>query len=185
MGTAKGSRSSAGSRGRRRRFPANGPLDALLGYALFYLLVDRATPTVVDVFATAVPDLEPALLRFGLAALLWFVLAVTVIDQARRQYAALTGTDDDGWSVVEFIPVETRWLGSLGLAVVGGAIAAATFDRAVETAVSLIPVVATLDVGAFDPVAVAVLVVFFVAFDVASTALDRLVLGGIRALLES
>jgi len=69
------------------------------------------------------------------------------------------------------------------LAVIGGtAIAVLTFDRAVEALLSLIPVVATVDVVAFDFIGLFVMVVFFAAYSVAAHSLDRLVIGGIRAL---
>jgi hypothetical protein len=72
-----------------REFPAYGPIEAILGYVLFYVLVDRATPVVVETFSETVLDLSPSFLEFGLAMALWFVLGVTAIDQVRRQLAAL------------------------------------------------------------------------------------------------
>jgi hypothetical protein len=49
---------------------------------------------------------------------------------------------------------------------------------------SLIPVVATVDVAAFDFVELFVMVAFFVAYSVAAHSLDRLVIGGIQALMS-
>ena len=51
MSTRVDSGSHTGSRD-GRYVPAYGPVDAVLGYALFYVVVDRATPTVVDVGTT-------------------------------------------------------------------------------------------------------------------------------------
>ena len=178
-----------GSRG-ERYVPAYGPVDAVLGYALFYVVVDRATPTVVDVLAGALPGVSPSLVGLGLAALLWFVLAVTAIEQVRRQLAALGVVDGDatGWfarsgSRSRVVPSEPRALAYLVLLVVGGLVATWTFDRAVETVVSLIPAVAAADVGAFATGEVLVLVAFVLAFEAATWALDRLLVGGVRALL--
>jgi hypothetical protein len=173
-----------------RYVPAYGPVDAVLGYALFYVVVDRATPTVVDVLAGALPGVSPSLVGLGLAALLWFVLAVTAIEQVRRQLAALGVVDGDatGWfarsgSRSRVVPSEPRALAYLVLLVVGGLVATWTFDRAVETVVSLIPAVAAADVGAFATGEVLVLVAFVLAFEAATWALDRLLVGGVRALL--
>ncbi|NHN49243.1 hypothetical protein G9464_16830 [Halostella sp. JP-L12] len=78
------------------QFPAYGPIEASLGYLLFYVLVDRVTPAVVTVFSDTVLDLSPSFVRFGLATALWFILLVTAIDQTRRPLAALgVGTYDD------------------------------------------------------------------------------------------
>lgn len=165
------------------RFPAYGPIEASLGYLLFYVLVGRATPAVVTAFGDTVPGLSPSSVRFGLAAALWFVLAVTATDQLRRQLAALgVGSYDDDelrvWSRVA--PSSLRTTGYLSALIVGTAVAAATFDRAVAALLSLIPVVAAVDVAAFDPVGLVVLVVFLLAYSGAAHSLDRLVIGAVR-----
>ncbi|MFB6184581.1 MAG: hypothetical protein ABEI96_08510 [Haloarculaceae archaeon] len=166
--------------------PAYGPVDAAFGFALFYVLVDRATPTVVAVLTDALADVSPSFVRLGLAAVLWFVLGVTVLDQFRRQLAALGLASHHAVrprTAARGTPSRAQTVAyALGV-VVGGAVAAWTFERAVETAVSLIRVVAALDAGAFVSVEFLVMVVFFVAFGVATHSLDRLVVGGVRALL--
>lgn len=171
---------------RGRHVPAYGPVDAALGFALFYVLVARSTPTVVAVLPD-VTGVSASLVRLGLAAVLWFVLAVTVVDQVRRQLAALgIGSHDavrrDARS--RAVPSGTRTLAYLALALLGGVVAAWTFDRAIETVTSLLPAVATLDAGAFALGEVAVMAAFFVSFGVATHALDRLLIGGVRALLS-
>ena len=166
-------------------FPADGPIEAALGYLLFYVLVDRVTPAVVTVFSETALDLSGSFVRFGLAAALWFVLAVTAVDQTRRQLAALGGGTDNEyrlrvWSRV--VPPSLRTTGRFAALAAGTAVAVVTFDRAVEALLSLIPVVATADVVAFDPVELLVTLVFFLSYSVAARSLDRLVIGGIRAL---
>lgn len=169
-----------------RRFPAFGPIEALLNFALFYVVVDRATPTVVAVLADVLPGVSPSAVGFGLAAFLWFVLVVTAVDQSRRQLVALgvvggpTGSPTL-WSLA--VPAGASTVAYLALLVVGGALAAWTFDRAIATAVSMVRWIAALDVGAVVSVEFLVLVVFFVAFGLATYALDRLVIGGVRAVL--
>lgn len=166
-------------------FPAYGPIEAGLGYLLFYVLVNRVTPAVVTVFSDTVLNLSPSFVRFGLATALWFIVVVTAIDQTRRQLAALgVGTYDDYrlrvWSRVT--PPSLRTAGYLLAVIVGTVVAVITFDRAVEALLSLIPVVATVDVVAFDFIGVFVMVVFFLSYSVAAHSLDRLVIGGVRTL---
>ncbi|SEP03706.1 hypothetical protein SAMN04487948_111109 [Halogranum amylolyticum] len=168
-----------------RQFPAYGPIEAALGYVLFYVLIDRVTPAIVTVFSDTVLDLSPSFVRFGLATALWFMLVVVVVDQTRRQLAALgVVTYDDLqlrlWSRVTASSLRTA--GYLLALVAGTAIAVISFDRAVEALLTLIPVVATVDVVAVDLTEVFVMVVFFVAYSVAAHSLDRLVIGGIRVL---
>lgn len=166
------------------RFPAYGPLEAALGYVLFYVLVDRVTPAVVDVFSETVLDVSPSVVRVGLAALLWFVLVVTAVDELRRQLAALGVVTDQprvrGWSRVALSSLRTA--GYLVALAGGGGVAALTFERAVGTIQSLIPVVATVDPAGIDLLEVFVMVVFFVAYSTATHALDQLVIGAIRSL---
>lgn len=168
-------------------FPTYGPIEASLGYLLFYVLVDRVTPAVVTVSSDTVLGLSSSFVRFGLAIALWFILVVTAIDQTRHQLAALgVGTYDDYrlrvWSRVT--PTSLRTAGYLLALIASTVVAVITFDRAVEALMSLIPVVATVDVAAFDFVELFVMVVFFVAYSVAAHSLDRLVIGGIQALMS-
>jgi protein-S-isoprenylcysteine O-methyltransferase Ste14 len=166
-------------------FPAYGPVEAVLGYAMFYVFVDRATPAVVEVFSETVLDLSPSFVGFGLAAALWFVLVLTVVDQVRRQLAALgLGSYDEYqlrvWSRVT--PASLRAAGYLLAFGAGTVVAGLTFERAVDALLSLIPVVATVDVAAVDVVGLVVLVVFSVSYSAATHSLDRLVVDGIRTL---
>jgi hypothetical protein len=169
------------------QFPAYGPIEAGLGYVLFYVLVDRATPAIVTVFSETVLDLSPSFVRFGIAALLWFILVVTAIDQIRRQLAALGIVTYDEyqlrvWSRVT--PPSLRTAGYLMALVAGSAVAVITFDRAVEALLSLILAVATVNVVAFNLPEIFVMIVFFLSYSVAAHSLDRLVVGGIRVLMS-
>ena len=163
-------------------FPADGPIEGALGYLLFYVLVARATPTVVDVVTDALPGVSASLVGTALAALLWFVLATTLLDHGRRQLAALGVVGSDAWRRSRRLSGRAA-LTHLAVVLVGGTAAWLTVDRALATAVALIPVVARLDARGFPVADVVVLVVFFVAFGVATHSLDRLVLGSVRNLL--
>ncbi|WP_233194385.1 hypothetical protein [Haloferax marisrubri] len=171
-------------------FPAYGPVDAALGFVVFYLFVERATPTIVEIMTGVVPGLSASAVGFGLAAFLWFIFVVTTLDQLRRQLAALgvvageSGRADRAGSgrVVPSIP----WLLVYAVvAAIGGSIAAFTFDRAVDAGIALIRLVAgvgvgVFPVGAFPLVEFLAMVVFFVAFGAATHSLDRLLVGSVR-----
>jgi hypothetical protein len=169
---------------KRGALPAYGPIDAAFGYVVFYVFVDRATPTIVDVFSDVLA-VSPSLVGLGLAAALWFILAVTLVDQVRRQLAALgIGThpsvSKSRW--VPDVPSEIRLVVYLALVSVGGTVSVLTFDRAIDAGISMIRVVATVDVSAIVPLDFVAMIVFFVAFGLATHALDRLLIGGVRAL---
>src|SRR6056297_2245399 len=103
------SRSTATARD-RPQFPAYGPIDAVLGLVLFYVVVDRATPTVVDVFGEVLPDVSSSTVELGLAIFLWFVVAVTLIEQLRRQLIALAVLESDQREsiVADILPWDVR-----------------------------------------------------------------------------
>lgn len=165
--------------------PAYGAIDAGLGYVLFYVVVDRATPTVVDVVTDAHPDVAPSVVRFGLAAVLWIVLVLSVVDQLHRQLAALgVVTHDAVQPRPAFRAVPSRPLGAtyLVLVVLSTVVAARTYDVGIDTAVVMIRVVATLDPSLVTTAEVVGMVAFFVSFATATHSLDRLVIDGLRAM---
>ena len=114
------------------QFPAHGPVEACLGYLLFYILVDRVTPPVVEAFGNTALRLPSSFVRFGLAAALWFVLVVTAVDKARRLAALGVGTyDDPGLRVrSRVVPSSPRTTGCLLALIAGTAVAMVTFDGA-------------------------------------------------------
>ncbi|MDB2237201.1 hypothetical protein [Halorubrum ezzemoulense] len=114
------------------QFPAHGPVEACLGYLLFYILVDRVTPPVVEAFGNTALSLPSSFVRFGLAAALWFVLVVTAVDQARRLAALGVGTyDDPGLRVrSRVVPSSPRTTGYLLALIADTAVAMVTFDGA-------------------------------------------------------
>ncbi|KAB1190693.1 MULTISPECIES: hypothetical protein [Haloferax] len=176
----------AGSHRDEVSFPAYGPIDSLFGFVVFYIFIERATPTIVDVFST-VTAMAPSTIGFGLAGLLWFIFVVTVLDVGRRQLAAVgVGSDD---SIAESnrqrgVPSVPRALFYLGVVAIGGVVAVLTFETAVETGIDMIRIVGTLDTSGFDLVGFVVMILFFVSFGAATRALDRVVIGGVRALLS-
>jgi len=159
--------------------PAYGPIEAAISYVVFYIFVTRATPTIVEVVPSAIEGISPSFVGFGLAVVLWFGLAASVFEQVRRQIVAFReGYPDDVFQ--SSVSTGFWMLGYLALLLIGGLIAVRTFDRAIETGISLITMGVTLDVGAFVLPDFIVMVVFFIAFGVASRAIDRLIIGGLR-----
>lgn len=168
-------------------FPAYGPVEAILGYLAFFAVVDRTTPAVVEAVSEALPGVSPSLVGLGLASALWFVLALSVLDQARRQLAALGVLSHDAvrpGGASRIAPTPGRAVVYVALFLVGAAVAVTTFDRAVEGVASLVSVLVPLDVPPFPLLDLAAVAVFFVAVGVASRSLDRLILGGIRTVLH-
>jgi len=168
-----------------RHVPAYGPVEAVLGYALFYVLVERTTPTITATF-TEVLSFSPETIGLGLAVALWFVGLLTALDQVRRQLAAVGVGSHEAVRRDESRPrtlSETRALGYLSVFLVGSLLALWTADVAMSTVVAMIRVVSAVDVGGFVLSEFVVVAIFFVAYGAATHALDRLVIGGIRGLL--
>jgi hypothetical protein len=136
----------SGSEGEKRRdprpaVPAYGPVEAFLGFVLFLLVVERATPVVVSVVTDALPEVSPSTVGFGLATFAWFALAATVADQATRKLAALGIGPREAKRLDRTAGIlsEPRALGYLAAALLGGAVAVLTFERGVGTAVASTP----------------------------------------------
>ncbi|WP_227133083.1 hypothetical protein [Halorubellus salinus] len=160
--------------------PAYGPVDAVLGYVLFYVVVERVTPAVVDVVTDAFPGISQSTVTFGLAALIWVALGLTVVDQVGRQVAAFRGrTDETLWAR---IPSETEATVASLAVVVGGALAASTFTAAMATLPDAVRALATFDVAGVVALDVVTLATFFVSYAAATWGADRLLVGGMRVL---
>lgn len=172
----------------RLYYPAYGPVQAALGFGLFYVLVDLVTSPLATALAPVVPDLVPAPFTTATALLLWAVLGLSVAAEVRRQLAPNPRTFEDRSSLEAFLarerPEPQLLLGYLALLAVGGVLAAvswpafpAAFRDLVVTMASL-PAFRPADAGA----AVAV-VAFLVAFGLAAYCLDRLAIGLVREAL--
>lgn len=166
-----------------RAVPAFGPIEAALGFGLFYVLLARLTPAITMRFSTVL-DIDPSLTGFGLAVALWFGLALTVLEQARRQLAAL-GLVSPGeselriWSRVESPAI--RIAGYLLALAVGAGLARLTYESAVDGLLALIGFGSENGFVSLDAWAVLELIGFFVAYSIAAHSLDRLVIGGLRS----
>lgn len=164
------------------RFPAYGPVEAVLGYVLFYVLVDRVTPTVLEVAMDLAPGLDPSTVGLGLASILWVVLALNVLEQGRRQLAALGVLEREPPMLHSWSPltgVKGR-LAAVALVVLGSVVAVLSYDAAVAFLVSLLELGTSSGVSTVSPYDALLMVVFFVGYGVAAHALDRLVVDIVR-----
>lgn len=176
---------TAGSNG--RHIPAYGPVDAVLSYVMFYLVFTRATPTFRAVLSDVLPGISPEDVGFALAVFMWFVLIVSGIDQVRRQLAAVGighHSEVESDRSKPAVPSEPRVLLYLVGAIIGSLLTVWTFEPGVETAISLIEIFAGFDLDAFDLGAFTVMIIFFIAYGVVTWTVDRLVIGGIRAVTQ-
>ena len=167
-----------------RQVPAFGPVEAVLGYALFFVLFERATPAVREVLSDVLP-VSPSAVGFALAAFMWFVLAVMSVDQLVRQLGALGLLEYNGNRRAERWSERIGTAGYVALALVGGVVAVLTVDAGLETAVELVRIVGRLDFAAIDLGALVVMATFFVAYSLATRAVDRLVVRALRRLLSA
>jgi hypothetical protein len=166
--------------GRGLPLPAYGPIEGLLGFLMFYVFVDRATPTIVSVVTGQLAGVSAGAVRTWAAAALWVILGLTVLDHARRQYVAARDAVEHPEPVRP--PSRERLLGYLVVVLVGGGIAALTLEPAIQMGITTIRLVSTLDVSLFVLSEFLLMVLFFVTFGSATWSVDRLLIGGLRRL---
>ena len=171
-------------------YPEYGPVEAALGYGLFYLLVATATPVMVEVLGPVLPGLVPTPFATVMALFCWFVLGVVVLAQVRRQVAANPRRFADAAERAAFLDAHRPTARDYGLAVAatagGGLVAAFGVDAALAGLDSLLRSMVFVSGGAagsVDLLGVGWLVVLFVSFGLFSRGVDRLVVGALRELL--
>lgn len=65
--------------------PAYGPIEGLMGFGLFYVLVDIGTPVAMEAFARTRIGIDPSVIGTAGAIALWVILGLTVFGQAAEQ----------------------------------------------------------------------------------------------------
>jgi hypothetical protein len=164
--------------------PAYGFVDAALTYGMVYVIVDRLSPTVTTTFVRAVPDVSPEVVGLGLAAFLWLVLIVTVVDQARRQLAAVgigSHRAVDRERARPAAPGKAAAVGYLVAGVMAGVVAFGTVETAIDTLRSTVVIVGQPASASVDLIGILSVILFFVAYGLLTWSVDRLVVGAIRS----
>jgi hypothetical protein len=174
----------------RLYYPAYGPIEAVVGVGLFYLIVDRVTPTLVAGLDGPLPDLVPEPLTTFMAFLLWVVLGATVtgvvLTQLRENPREFTTPAECDEFLASNQPSAWEYSRNGAMALLGGAIALLTWNTFIFVLRSITVVVVEPGGAVEATVAVtdvAVFVVFLVGFAACVRGLDRLVVGGLRDLV--
>lgn len=169
-------------------YPRYGTVRSLLWFGLFYLAVGRATGAVVETLRAVDPSADPALVRLGMAASLWIVLAAVAVGELRRQ---ARGNPEEFLArqvLVEFAdqhrPAAREHVGWLLAALAGGAVARLARERffgALDDALLVGRRLAEQGtLGPFSRMNLAWGVAFLAGFALVAHAADRVVVGGAR-----
>lgn len=171
-------------------YPEYGAIDSLVGFAIFYLILDTLSPTLVDALATALPSVAPDTIGTGLALLLWLVAGVTALAIVVPQVQANPRRFETRHERDAFLdanrPSATQYRFALALVVLGGIVSVLAWQTFLDVLGALLPFVIELDgtlPSTLSPATVAVFVLFVVGFAAYSRGLDRLVIGVVRDLL--
>lgn len=169
----------------RVTLPEYGPIQAAIGFVMFYLLVDLATEPLTAGLQPLFPGFVPDPFTTALAALLWLVLGLNVYTETDRQFRSNPRSFDDEASLVGFLddrrPSVWRLVFDLTLAAVGGALVAVAWP-AFPAAFSWF-VGAWFDLAVLSTVTVATaltIVSFLVGVGLLAYGLDRLLVGLLR-----
>ena len=171
-------------------YPEYGPVETLLGIGLFYLLVDRLTPVIVEGLASPFPSLGADTVRTSLAVAIWVIAGLSLLGLVLTQVKANPRRFENAEGLNRFLavrrPTDRHYRFHLALTIFGGTTAMLAWERTLAVLAAILPMVvapsgelpATITVGN-----AAVLVVFFLGFAASARGLDRLVIGGVREFL--
>ncbi|WP_267643246.1 hypothetical protein [Haloarchaeobius amylolyticus] len=190
IGEAPRSNEASGTDPGRRElllYPAYGPVEAVLGFVMFYVVVDHMTPVVVSALAGPLPGFVPEPATTVAAIFLWFILGLSLFGMAQDQLRENPRRFASRAQREEFLaqnrPTRSSYAYHLVVLVVGGLTAALAWETFLEVleALMLVPVEGTgLLSPAVGPVEIAIFVVFTVTFAAFSRAADRLAIGALR-----
>jgi hypothetical protein len=188
--TATPEQTATDSRPVRLLYPEYGPVEALVGFGVFALIVEWLTPALVAALAGPVPDLVPEPLTTVTAVLLWVALGATVAAIVLPLLDANPRTFDDRRERDAFLdenrPSDRDYRVNLALMVLGGATAVLAWPTFVAVLRETVPVVVALGgpvPTAWTPGNVAIFAVFVLGVAAYSRGLDRLLVGGMREFL--
>jgi len=171
-------------------YPQYGPVEALVGVGVFYAIVDRMTPVLVEALEGVLPTLVPDPFTTLLAMFLWAIALLTLGSQVYAQLRPNPLTFESRADRQAYLdrkrPTDGEYTFNLVLLTLGAIIALLAWNGAIGFLEDVIPVVVELDgeVPAAMTVENAfVLAAFFVGLAAYTRGLDRLVIGGMRELL--
>ena len=188
--TTTSERTTRDSRSVRLLYPEYGPVEALVGFGVFFLIVEWMTPALVDTLAGPFPDLVPEPLTTVTAVLLWVVLGVTVLSIVLTLLTPNPREFGDRSERDAFLdanrPSDREYRFNLVLMVLGGATAVLAWPTFIEVLRETFPMV--VELGGPVPTVwtlgnVAIFVVFVLGVAAYTRGLDRLVIGGMREFL--
>lgn len=168
-------------------YPEYGPVEAVLGLGVFYLVVDVATPVLVETLAEPMPGLVPEPLTTLTAASVWVVAGLVVFATAVDQWQANPREFESRKERDHFLdasrPDEWRYYAYAGVVLVGATVAYFswdTFQMVLERSiVTVVEADASIVVGTLDA-EVVVFVAFFLGTAAVTRGIDRIVVGSIR-----
>lgn len=178
---------SARRGGRWLVFPEYGLVDAILGFAMFYVVVATVTDPMAEGLA-GILGVDPDAIRTWFAIGLWIILGLTVLGQLTKQLKDNPhrfSTDDARRAFLERRrPGPLRYLGAILATTVGAAIAWLLIEEFLMALVSLaIVIVGPATITGISLWTVIWLVSFSIGFGLFTFGLDRLVIGLVRDLI--
>jgi hypothetical protein len=183
---------SGETRSERRRFaiyyPEYGIVEAAIGYALFYTVVEFATPILVESLAADFPEYVPGPVGTWAAAALWIILGLTILGQLAEQSGPNPHVFETREELVHFLqderPSEWGYQLNVTLTLLGGIVVWALWAGFFEALEELLRAMPDLDaVVALSPETIGTIAVFAIGFAALSHGLDRLATGLVREAL--
>ncbi|ACV10311.1 hypothetical protein Huta_0122 [Halorhabdus utahensis DSM 12940] len=171
-------------------YPQYGPVEALVGVGVFYVIVDRMTPVLVEALEGAVPTLVPDPFTTLVAMFLWAIALLTLGSQVYAQLRPNPLTFESRADREAYLdrkrPTDSEYTINLVLLILGATIALLAWNGAIGFLEDVIPVVVELDgemPAAMTIENALVFAAFFVGLAAYTRGLDRLVIGGMRESL--
>lgn len=168
-------------------YPEYGPVEAVLGLVVFYLVADTATPILVEALAEALPDLVPEPFTTLAAVSLWLLSGLVVVATALDQWRANPRTFESREKRDRFLDdsrlEEWRYYANAGLVVVGGAVAVLSWDTFRVVLGRMVVTVVEVDATSLSGTSVgdvAVFVAFFFGASAVTRGIDSVVVGSLR-----
>jgi len=184
-----GERRPARRGGRWLVYPEYGLVDAILGFAMFYVVVATVTEPMAEGLS-GILGVGPGAVRTWFAIALWVILGLTTLDQVTKQLRAnphrFADADERRTFLERERPGPIRYLGAILATAVGGGIAWFLLDEFLIAIVSVVGIVlGPATITSISLWTVFWLVSFSIGFGLFTFGLDRLVIGLVRDLIAT